>query len=269
MSIAINQNQLTARIFHGLKSLLTAGDTLPPRFLEYSICEAFGLDHVGDGNFYADGIKNNIQVSVKTRMLNPDVLKNSGRDFQTHSDKFLGAKQNKKQNKWTAGEEFIQRRQEINNETTASDRHIGLLTLRNFRKNIHESYKRYNTNTSYEVIVIHGYNPKKTRYLVSVFWQEYQTPKTKDITWSREKGDVVGYMMIDNVLQKVVSRVRGGAPREATCFKEYKNPTKYKYSVSIEVPIPEPWNFDQEKILTEINNLKGSTNVPPDLFIVE
>jgi hypothetical protein len=270
MSIAIDQNQLTARVFHGLKSLLTAGDTLPPRFLEYSICEAFGLDHVGDGNFYADGVKDNIQVSVKTRKLNPDVLKiKDGRDFQSHPNKFLGAKQNKKHNKWTAGEEFIQRRQEIDNETTSSDRRIGLLTLRNFRKNIYESYKRYNTDTSYEIIVIHGYNARHTRYLVSVFWQQYHTPRTKDITWSKEKGNVVGHMIIDGVPQKVISRVRGGASKEATCFKEYKNPTKYKYSVSIEVPIPEPWNFDQEKILTEINNLKGSTDVPPELFIVE
>jgi hypothetical protein len=269
MSIAIDQNQLTARVYHGLKSLLNTGDTLPPRYLEFIICQSFGLDHVGDGNFYADGVKGNIQASIKTRMLNPDVLKTkSGRDFQTHPDKFLGPKQNKKHNKWTAGEEFIQRRQEIDNEATSSERRIGILTLRNFRKNIHESYKRYNTNTSYEIIVIHGYNSNYSRYLVSVFWQKYQTPTTKDLTWSKEKGDVVAHMTIDGVPQKIIHRVRGGAPRESTCFKEYKNPTKYKHSVNIEVPIPEAWNFNQDKILTEINNLKEQTDVPT-LFISE
>jgi hypothetical protein len=54
-------------------------------------------------------------------------------------------------------------------------------------------------------------------------------------------------------------RVRDGAPREATCFKEYKDPTKYSHSVSISVPIPKSWPFDKEKILTE---LKETQDVP-------
>ena len=268
MSIACNQDHLTARVFHGLKSLFNPKDTLTPRYLEQVICQSFGLDHVGDGNYYADGVKDSVQASIKTCKSKPDILKTlkNSRDFQTHPNKFLGPKQNKKQNKWTAGVEFIQRRQEIENESTSSDRRIGILTLRNFRKNIQESYKRYSTNTSYEIIVVHGYNPANTRYLVSVFWQEYHTPPTKDITWVKEKGDVVGYITIDDVPQKVIQRVRGGASREATCFKEYKDPTKYKHSVNIEVPIPDPWNFDQAAILTEINNLKGSANASTDIL---
>ena len=95
-----NIDRLRARIFHGLKSLLSEGDTLPPRFLEVAICESFGLDHVGDGNFYADGVKDKMQASIKTRMMNPHVLKRKqGRDFQTDPAMFLGPKQNKKHNK--------------------------------------------------------------------------------------------------------------------------------------------------------------------------
>ena len=64
-----NAVELESYVFHGLKSLLTEGDTLPPRYLEMIACLAFNLTHVGDGNFYADGVGNGVQVSVKTRML--------------------------------------------------------------------------------------------------------------------------------------------------------------------------------------------------------
>lgn len=248
-----------ARIFHGLKSLLTEGDTLPPRYLEMVACRAFNLNHVGDGNFYADGVGDNIQVSVKTRTLNPEILKTkSGRDFNTHANKFLGERQNKKQAKSWAGMEFVQRRQEIANEHSLSPRQIGRRTLVGFLKNIKESKNKFKVDTTYEILLIHGYNWKKNAYLVNMYWQELELPNFKDITWVQNSNGVDG--LVDN--QIVMHRVRGGAPREATCFKEYKNPTKYKHSVSISVPIPELWPFDKQKILAEIKDLKDSQSVP-------
>ena len=248
-----------ARIFHGLKSLLTAGDTLPPRYLEVVACNVFGLTHVGDGNFYADGVKNNIQASVKTRMMNPEQLKRieSGRDFVTHPKKFLGPKQNVKQNKTWAGVEFVQRRQTIDNEPGSSARRIGLLTLRGFRQNIAESKKKFAISKTYEILVIHGYNWQRNRYLVNMYWQELELPPTKDIVWEHDAGGVNGIVNVDGRPQIVMHRVRGGAPREATCFKEYKDPTKYQHSVSVSVPIPDQWHFDKEKILAEIQQLKA------------
>jgi len=258
-----NQHLFEAQIFHGLKSLLTEGDTLPPRYLEFSVCNAFGLKHVGDGNFYADGVNATTQLSVKTRMLNPDVLKTkSGRDFSTHPDKFLGPRQNKKQGKIWAGVEFVQRRQKIDNEPGSTARRVGLLTLRGFRQNIAESQRKFHTNSTYEALIIHGYNWQRNRYMVNVYWQELSLPKTKDIIWEHELGGVNGCININSTTQIVMHRVRDGAPREATCFKEYKDPTKYKRSISISVPIPESWPFDQEKILTELNNLKEAQHGP-------
>jgi hypothetical protein len=252
----LNTDQLTARIFHGLKSLLTDGDTLPPRYLEFAVCDAFGLRHVGDGNFYADGVDATAQVSVKTRMLNPDSLKTqAGRDFSTHPEKFLGPRQNKKQGIWWAGVEFVQRRQKINNEPGSTARRVGLLTLRGFRQNIAESKKKFGTNKTYEMLLIHGYNWQRNRYMVNVYWQELCLPATKDITWKHDAGGVNGCVDVDGVSQIVMHRVRGGAPREATCFKEYKDPTKYQHSASISVPIPDRWPFDQETILAELQNL--------------
>lgn len=255
---------LEARVFHGLKSLLTPGDTLPPRYLEYTVCQSFGLRHVGDGNFYADGVTNDSQVSVKTRMLNPEILKktHSGRDFTTHPEKFLGVKTNMKQRKAWAGLEFVQRRQEIDNESSSSPRRIGLLSIRGFRKNILESKKKFNVSKTYEVLLVHGYNWQKNRYIVNVFWQEQSLPTAKGITWKAVPGGVDGCIDVDGQSQIVVHRVRGGAPRESTCYKEYKNPTKYKHSVSISVPIPEPWPYDQDQILNELNNLKAQRNGP-------
>jgi hypothetical protein len=262
-----DQNLFEARIFHGLKSLLDKGDTLPPRYLEFAVCGAFGLKHVGDGNFYADGVDSICQASVKTRMLNPNILKTKfGRDFKTHPEKFLGPRQNKKQGKWWAGVEFVQRRQKVDNEPGSTARRIGLLTLRGFRQNIAESKKKFRVNKTYEVLLIHGYNWQCNRYMVNVYWQELLLPKTKSIVWKKETGGVDGYVEVGSTSQIVMHRVKDGAPREATCFKEYKDPTKYKHSVSISVPIPEQWPFDQQAILAELQHLKESSYDPSILF---
>lgn len=257
-----DHDHLTARVYHGLKSLFNPEDTLPPRYLEHTICKSFGLNHVGDGNFYADGYANDTQVSIKTRMLNPEVLKTkAGRDFQTHPNKFLGPRQNVKQNKWTGGLEIVQRRQALSfNDTTATPEEIGHATIAGFQSNINESYNKYSTSASYEIVGVHGYNHNKTSYVMSLFWQEYEPLDPAAITWVREGYGVSGYVTIDGIAYKVCERVNGNAKREATCFKEFKNLLKYKNSVSIEVPIPEPWSFDQKAILAEIAHLKGSTN---------
>lgn len=244
-------------VFYGLKSRVTNVDALPPRNLEVFICKAFGLKHVGDGNFYADGVDSTTQVSIKTRMLNPDRLKTkTGRDFNTHPEKFLGPRQNKTQGKWWAGVEFVQRRQKIDNEPGSIARRIGLLTLRGFRQNIAESKKKFQTTKTYEVLVIHGYNWRNDRYMINVYWQEQSLPKSKDITWHHEANGINGCVDVDGTTQIVMHRVRDGAPREATCFKEYKDPTKYKHSASISVPIPDPWPFDRKTVRAELNNLK-------------
>jgi hypothetical protein len=62
-----------------------------------------------------------------------------------------------------------------------------------------------------------------------------------------------------------MQRVNGNAKREATCFKEYKDLTKYNSSASIKLPLPDPWKFNKEDILTEIN-LKEKSNVNSILF---
>jgi hypothetical protein len=264
----LDQDLFKARIYHGLKSILTPGDTLPPRFLEFAVCESFSMNHVGDGNFYADGYLNDTQLSVKTRMLNPHVLKTkAGRDFQTNPAMFLGPHQNVKQNKWTAGLEVVQRRQQLDfkNDSTESAKKVGLATLRGFQDNINESYKKYNTSKSCEVIGVHGYNYNRSSYIISLFWQEYNPVDASKITWIREGACVAGYMTINSVPQKVCERINGNAKREATCFKEYKDLTKYNCSVNISLPIPEPWEFNKETILAEIN-LKEKLNVNSILF---
>ena len=205
---------------------------------------------------------------IKTRMINPHVLKTkSGRDFQTHPSKFLGPHQNVKQNKWTAGLEIVQRRQQLDfkNDSTESAKKVGLATLTGFSNNINESYKKYGTTSSYEVIVTHGYNPSSSAYLVSLFWQEYTPLDPNTITWIREGSSVAGYSVTNNVAKKVCERINGNAKREATCFKEYKDVTKYTHTASISLPLPEPWEFDQTAILAEIN-LKEKSHDHPILF---
>lgn len=262
MTINLDIDLLKAKIFHGLKSLLLPGDTLPPRFLEIVVCDSFGFKHVGDSTFYADGVKDTIQISNKTRMSKPTVLKRkSGRDFQTHPEVFLGPQYNAKQNKWTAGLEIVQRRQQLDfkNDSTESAKKVGLATLEGFELNIVESYNKFGTNVSYEVIVVHGYNRDNSSYIVSLFWQEYKPLDPKKITWVREGASVAGYSVIDGISKKVCERINGNAKREATCFKEYKDLTKYQCSAKIKLPIPEPWKFDKDETLAEID-LKEKNN---------
>lgn len=264
----LDQDLFKAKVYHGLKNLLSKEDTLPPRFLEIVTCDGFGYTHVGDSTFYADGIKQKSQMSVKTRMINPHLLKTkAGRDFQTHPSLFLGPHQNIKQDKWTAGLEVVQRRQKLDfkNDSTESPKKIGIATLQGFNDNIQESYEKFNTDVSYEVIVAHGYNRDMTHYIVSLFWQEYKAIDASAITWVREGYGVAGYLTIDGVPKKVCERVNGNAKREATCFKEYKDLTKYNCSANIKLPLPDPWKFNKEAILAEIN-LKEKSNDHSSLF---
>ncbi len=259
---------LKAKIFHGLKSLQSKGDTIEPRYLEVVICESFDFDHVGDSASYADGIKNNSQLSVKTLMINPHVLKTKvGRDFQTHPAKFLGPHQNVKQDKWTAGLEIVQRRQKLNlkNDSTADPNVVGEETLSGFFLNIQESSKKYNTLINYEVIGVHGYDKTKKSYIVSLFWKEYEFLDHSKIKWIREGDGVSGYIETNGILKKICERVNGNAKREATCFKEYKDLTKYICSTNIKLPLPDLWKFDKVSILEEIN-LKEKLNVNSILF---
>ena len=131
---------------------------------------------------------------------------------------------------------------------------------------INESYKKYSTTKSFEIIGAHGYNHNRTAYIISLFWQEYQPLDPAKMTWIREGYGVSGYVTVNQIPYKVCERVTGNAKREATCFKEFKNLNKYKYSVNIEVPIPDPWDFNQTVILTEINNLKGNIDVPTNIL---
>lgn len=261
--MTLDQELLKARIFYSLKSLLNPDDTIPPRTLEVFMCEAFGFNHVGDGNFYADGIKGNVQASIKTRMLNPHVLKRKqGRNFQTHPDMFLGPNQNVKHNKWNYGLEVVQRRQALDfNDEEATAKKIGSSTLKEFTKNINESFEKYGTDTTQEIIGVHGYDHTKKFYLLSIFWKEYEHLDPNAITWKKEGYGVSGYIKENDINYKIAERVNGNSKREATCFKEYKNLTKYKCSAEIKVPIPDSWPFDKDSILAEIN-LKEKNHAP-------
>lgn len=251
-----NIDRLRARVFHGLKSLQNSGDTLSPRFLEVAICESFGLTHVGDGNFYADGVKGTNQASIKTRMMNPHILKRKqGRDFQTNPMMFVGPKQNKKQKKFWAGLEIVQRRQALPfKDATAPASKIGVATLEAFQENIKESFVKFKTDKSFELIGVHGYSHEGD-YIVSIYWHEYRALDASTIKWTKEGYGVSGYAKVDDQNMVVCERVNGNAKREATCYKEYKDLTKIANSIHIRVPIPQPWAFDEKSILKELDSI--------------
>lgn len=258
--LILDQDLLRAKLFHGLKSLESKGDSLQPRFLEISICESFGFRHVGDSAFYADGVTASEQLSIKTRMINPHILKTKeSRDFQSHPEYFIGPNVNQKQNKWTNGLEIVQRRQQLDlkNDSTADAKTVGKETLKGFISNIAESTKKYQTSKTYEVVSVHGYNRTSGFYLMSLFWKEYDPLDASKISWVREGNSVAGYLDDNGINKKICERINGNAKREATCFKEYKDLTKYQHSAQVRVPIPDLWSFDKDKILAEIALLES------------
>ena len=167
-----------------------------------------------------------------------------------------------KHNKWNYGLEVVQRRQALDfNDEEATAEKIGVSTLNEFSKNINESFQKYETNETQEIICVHGYDYTKNFYLLSIFWKEYKHLDPNKIEWKKEGYGVSGYINENNISYKIAERINGNAKREATCFKEYKNVTKYEHSVTLKVPIPNPWPFDKNTTLAEIN-LKEKNHVP-------
>lgn len=268
MSLILDTDLLKAKIFHGLKSILSEDDTLDSRYLEIVISDCFNFRHVGDSAYYADGVSDHCQLSIKTRTLKPEIhTRVASKDFQSHPAKFLGPQVNKKHARWTNGLEIVQRRQQVDltNDSTAAPATVGKATLLGFKSNIDESRTKYNVSDTWEVVCVHGYDKTKKSYIVSLFWKEYEFLDPANITWVREKVGVSGYMDIDGVSKKVCERINGNAKREATCFKEYKDLTKYNCSANIKLPLPDPWHFDKQAILEEIN-LKEAQHDPNLLF---
>ena len=171
---------------------------------------------------------------------------------------FLGQHYNKKQERYTAGVEIVQRRQALDlNDETADAKVVGEATLMGFQAVIQESYAKYGTRESWEVVAIHGYDRTQTRYLVSVFWQPYQELDHDVIQWTREPGVVIGNVSIGGNQVKIVERINGNSKREATCFKEFKDLAKYRHHLHVGVPLPDPWSFNQSALLEEINALEN------------
>lgn len=258
--ITCDTNLLRAKIFHSLKCIANAGETLQPRLLEHLICQVFGFTHVGNDVYYADGICGNKQISIKTRTLEPTVLKTKpGRDFQSHPEKFLGVKQNKNYDKYKGGLGIVQRRQSLDlDDTRATADQIGHAVVAAFKDNIVHSYEKFNTDTTYEIIVVHGYDHTKRNYLMDVYWQEYQELDAQKIRWFREGGAIVGSIFIDGVEHVICKRIDGNATRESTCFKEYKNLIKFNNSAKIKIPVPNHWPFNLSELLDEIQVLENT-----------
>jgi hypothetical protein len=258
--ITCNSNLLKAKIFHNLKCIANVQDALQPRLLESMLCEAFGFTHVGNDVYYADGVLNNIQISIKTRTLVPAVLKTkTGRDFQTNPEKYLGVKHNKNYSRCKGGLGIVQRRQSLPfDETAATAEQIGHAVISAFQENIQHSYEKFTTDTTYEIIAVHGYDHTERFYLMDVYWQEYQPLDANKINWFREGSAIVGSIKIDNIEHVICKRIDGNATRESTCFKEYKNLIKFANSVKIKVPVPGPWLFDINTSLDEIKLLEKS-----------
>lgn len=257
--LSCNTQLLRAKIFHSLKCIANKGETLQPRLLETLICEVFDFSHVGNDIYFADGVKDNIQISIKTRTLEPIVLKTKpGRDFQSHPEKFLGVKRNKNYDKCKGGLGIVQRRQRLSiDDTTATPDDIGHAVVSAFHENIVHSYSKFGTDATYEIIAVHGYDSTQKYYIMDVYWQEYQELAPGMIKWEREGQSIVGSVVMDGLDHIIAKRIDGNATRESTCFKEYKNLLRFGNSVKVRVPVPDHWAFDLATLLAEMQ-AKGS-----------
>jgi hypothetical protein len=279
--ITLDKSELLTEVFHRLKSRFNDADPLSPKTLEQIVCKSFGLANIGEKNQWADGVKGDIMASVKTIKLDPKIYKKGKNkvkncDFATNPDKFLGIHQTKnkktKKIRYENGPKLTQRRQEVEsiNDGEAPADEVGRKTIEGVQKHIDQSHKKTNTKRAVEIITVHGRGVDGT-YKVGVYWDDYQLPDPGSLIWTRGKTCVEGTEKktfangappYGNVVKDVIvcERVNGNAKRQSTCFNQFTDPTKYKYSEIISVPIPEQWPYDKSAILSEINNLKGSKN---------
>jgi hypothetical protein len=107
------------------------------------------------------------------------------------------------------------------------------------------------------VVSVHGYDRASGFYLMSLFCKEYAPLDVSKISWVRESNGVSGYLKDGSIDKKICERINGNAKREATCFKEFKDLTKYNHSAQVRVPIPDLWTFDKANILAEIALLES------------
>lgn len=259
--LQFDHDHFRARAYFFLKSLPERGMQLEPKIIERITCESFGLEIKGGANRWADGVNDSIQASVKSRYFSPK--RNS--DFQTHPREFLSIQHNSRQDTRTAGIELIQRRQQLDENCSPAD--IGHQTINLFIDNIHQSAVLYRVDTSYEIIVAHGFKHNKNTYMLSVFYQEYEALDPSQLIWERDGDGVAGYELVDlgsgPVRVKKCRRIDGNAKRCATNFIEYKDPIKYKYSEHLQIPVPDIWEFDRKQMLSEIYRMENhATNLP-------
>lgn len=247
----INLDELTARVYFGLKS-----NSLSAENWEQVLCKSMGAKWIEGDKYLADGVLDEYCLNIKTLSFKPTILKTKdNRDFLSDPEKFSPDSQM-----------MIQRRTNLPvdlDEQTSTPAEIGRATLKGFEDFVQESHDKFGTTKVLDVIVRHGVDRIQKNYLVDVDIFEHYFYDPSNLEWkeviggskSRQAGKRVAVEGFDQ--GKIVARRNGSnSGLYQTNYLIYKDLTKSTKNYTFSVPLPSLLTFNQKEILKEIQQLK-------------
>lgn len=240
----INLDILKTRVYYGLKT-----NNLDSEEWEKIMCDCLDATHIPGDKYLADGVYNTSNLNIKTVNFKPHIRKNTpSRDFISHPEHFSSVL------------ELVQRRVGLPhlNDMIEDPAIIGKETIDNFKKFEAESFAKFKTTDTKDIIVRHGIDRTQTKYIVDVFIEDHIHPVAKELEWrenlhgpnSKYKGrqSVIGFK--DD--KKIVSRNSSGTGRQQNCYIIHRSIERFKQRETIILPIPKVIKYDHKKLLEEI-----------------
>lgn len=250
MAITLNKDYFIASMTWGLKALPIKGMCLDETYIEIHTAKAFGMEHTGKSNDYADGVLDNVSASIKSIKLDKQEKVRAGlRDFINTPDFYFKPRWSKANQYWHFPIQVVQRRQELEDEDTMTPEQIGIASINGFREKIEKSHVKYGTQEEWEILVVHGYG-HNNQYLFGLYWQQYQHLDPTNLTFARKKKDIQGFQTIEGQPYLIMDRVNGNA-RQGTCFREYKSVDKYENKCSFVLNLPQTFEFNEAALRQE------------------
>jgi len=243
----VNLDILKTKVFYALKT-----NNLSSENWELIVCDSLDAMHIPGDKYLADGVYGTSNLNIKTLNFHPQIRKNRpSRDFISHPEYFSPVL------------ELVQRRVGLPhlNDMTEDPAVIGKETIDNFKAFEQESFDKFDTTNTIDVIVRHGVDRTQKKYIVDMFIEEHIHPTASELNWqenlhgpnSKYKGrqSVIGFK--NN--KKIVARNSSGTGRQQNCYLIFRDINRVEHRETIVLPLPERIVYDHIKLLEEINTL--------------
>ena len=242
--IKFNLDILKTKVYYALKT-----NSLSSENWEQIICDSLGAIWIEGDKYLADGILKENNLNIKTIHFHPQIRTTKpSRDFihnPEHYDPVL---------------ELVQRRVGLPhlNDMIEDPYVIGKATIENFKRFERESFEKFNTTKTLDVIIRHGIDRTEKNYLVDVFVEDHIHPDADELDWIENlhgvKSKYKGRQSVIGVKnnKKIIARNSSGTGRQQNCYLIFRDIRRIEHRETIKLPIPERLNYEHNKLLEEI-----------------